>query len=136
MTRHAKSAKKKELVQVTKTRESSFASKLWVWEAETESARTLCASLREAGKGEQPEKSGEKARKRERERENRKEYEAVMEEPVRLAHGRYRCKSAYETYKRFARTNTRQRKGKGILVSEMGRVRRRTGGKKEGNDGR
>lgn len=33
--------------------------------------------------------------------------EAEMEEPVRVAHGRYGCKSAYETYKRFARTNTR-----------------------------
>ena len=30
-----------------------------------------------------------------------------MKEPVRVAHGRYGCKSAYETYKRFARTNTR-----------------------------
>lgn len=30
-----------------------------------------------------------------------------MKEPVQVAHGRYGCKSAYETYKRFARTNTR-----------------------------
>lgn len=30
-----------------------------------------------------------------------------MKEPVRVVHGRYGCKSAYETYKRFARTNTR-----------------------------
>lgn len=29
-----------------------------------------------------------------------------MKEPVQV-HGRYGCKSAYETYKRFARTNTR-----------------------------
>lgn len=51
-------------------------------------------------------KSG-KRRTAERNRGKAQEREAEMEEPVRVVHGRYRCKSAYETYKRFARTNTR-----------------------------
>lgn len=35
----------------------------------------------------------------------------VQAEGSENAHGRYGCKSAYETYKRFARTNTRRGAG-------------------------
>lgn len=52
--------------------------------------------------------------------------EGKMEEPVRVAHGRYGCKSAYETYKRFARTNTRPR--------VRPRRRDREGAKRRGRD--
>lgn len=49
-----------------------------------------------------------------------------MEELVRVAHGRYGCKSAYETYKRFARTNTRP----GVRPRRWGgREEERTGGR-------
>lgn len=61
-----------------------------------------------------------------REWRNEEGSEAEMEELVRVAHGRYGCKSAYETYKRFARTNTRP----GVRPRRWeGREEERTGGR-------
>lgn len=53
------------------------------------------------------ERRGTKRKLRETTGKNGRRNKAEMKEPVQVAHGRYGCKSAYETYKRFARTNTR-----------------------------